>query len=730
MTAQTERKSLAERISKLTKYSKYIFDPLGPHDTSRVKKRPDRQKFRLVLASRPATGAPTHQPSTTVYDGLGDGFGYTHRYHKLVTSSNIGLHALRRDIHAETSTKDLGRRLADVIFRGYGEDEEDDKGEKDDKGRDDDKDKDKKEAEPRVERLAADLHTRRYNKIGGIALPGHPNLCYLNATIQALAATRFPFHLQRATQDAFGLSQMLPLHSKLIRTINAINQVFSRRFKGSLEKRIASGRVTRALRPEDLNLGYPFASDEGGGGGGGGADGASVERGKYRQQDVRDLVDALWGTLREEIANMPKLHRGWDERMTVQLVVERICMRCGHLTMESVRKPYIGDLQKPFAEGLDRLNKNWTIEVERTLEHFASTKTDLTRPCISCALHDLRDIHTRARHNLKSRARRERAATGYVSAQTATALKDISAQTALVNAELQYKHRTGLLPLTATGIVFGVGMSPHQQHPRALHSIVTEIGTLPTTVLLSYDLVRLSRAHGAVKNTMHLNVPPVLNFRPYFADKTAGAHVNANYECRAIVTHFGKDLATGRYYCQRQPWVKGESDESKHQGHQWWLCDEARTDAFAEVEDWPANAIGRRARHKLGGSIAELDYWRKYRFQETVPEGTFMPGEEAEEEVVEEIVGDMVEMVVEGVVAAEEEEREEEEGKKLGADEMEYGEDHNWGSGKRPEPRPPRRAPKPKKAPNLLSVWETPRKFEERTFWSRSPSYDDEDSGV
>ncbi|KAF3102053.1 hypothetical protein TWF103_007700 [Orbilia oligospora] len=101
-------------------------------------------------------------------------------------------------------------------------------------------------------------YSRLTKKIGAIARPATVNLCYLNAGIQALAATRFVHFVDRTDQItpiAGGGHGLVPITERIANAFRSVNQWYHAGFSGSLANRVAAGRVHQTPMPDTIGMG-------------------------------------------------------------------------------------------------------------------------------------------------------------------------------------------------------------------------------------------------------------------------------------------------------------------------------------------------------------------------------------------------------------------------------------------------------------------------------------------
>ncbi|KAK6526818.1 hypothetical protein TWF281_010016 [Arthrobotrys megalospora] len=496
--------------------------------------------------------------------------------------------------------------------------------------------------------LDGTYYIRQTRKLGAIARPYQPNLCYINASIQALAATRFAHFVKRPDQLAPVLSDghgLLPVTDRIRDAFRSINQWYDTGFEGSLNARVATGRVYLTPTPDTLGLNRlpfldPFTGDT-------------------PMCDVMEFLEELSDTLNQEYVNERQLFdnvadgSGWVEyRNPIQAeqVTKTSCLMCGYtyVQQETGREmAWVGALFKPHVDY--NPDGSAVITVGETLDHFTRVALVETEACISCNLIDSYDIYRRARRHVRARERKEKATESGVSAGTTAELVEIDNRLVVIEKGLRHKLTNQKIPVDPNGRLPGIHMRSEAMTPRAPQSRTRAISHLPDTVILGYDIVDPASRN---KNRTQLDIPQELAFAPWTVDTTAGNHSRdplqplrpptskfndgIEYECRAIVYHNGGDTNSGHYYTDRLPWIPRPEDvtagtDSK-QPYEWWFCNEALTDIFADDQPFPYLS-GAKQQEVLvvyerimdpadkadiiqPDSFDEFDYHREYPFSE------------------------------------------------------------------------------------------------------------------
>ncbi|EPS39256.1 hypothetical protein H072_6973 [Dactylellina haptotyla CBS 200.50] len=482
-------------------------------------------------------------------------------------------------------------------------------------------------------RLDNTKFSRRMPKIGSLARPGVTNLCYINATLQALAATRFPHFISRDRQCDDDM--YLNAHDALSGVFEGVNQWYNDGFGGALYDRVKKGRLTLTPKPPDLDLDkYPFTDD-----------------GETPQCDVKEFLESLHEVLEteKEIEKQGFLSQGHDKDGWINhespLVGEQTtkvaCLRCGYTYMETEERTWIGGIMKPFTDGQDGPR---ITDLEDTLDHFTRVRLTEDKSCVACDLTDLHELYTRASATAQAACAKE---TGDGSTTAPANLAAINKRIAIINQALRHKARNETIPVDNRGAVTGLEMRGADARSKTYHSETKAISKLPNTLVLGYDIIDQVDYYTRKKNKMHLTIPPVLIIAPWTVD-TSGSNFQRDpllplrpsdstfmdgveYVCRAIIYHQGDGTNSGHYFTDRLPWMSKDLGKDPHPPYEWWTCNEVVTDMFADDQPFPAPSAGKEQeamviyerildpKDKPGvtpRASDTLDYYRKYRFSE------------------------------------------------------------------------------------------------------------------
>ncbi|KAF3093905.1 hypothetical protein TWF102_007729 [Orbilia oligospora] len=392
-------------------------------------------------------------------------------------------------------------------------------------------------------------YSRLTKKIGAIARPATVNLCYLNAGIQALAATRFVHFVDRTDQItpiAGGGHGLVPITERIANAFRSVNQWYHAGFSGSLANRVAAGRVHQTPMPDTIGMGMlPFID---------------TASGFTPMCDITEFLDSIIGSLDDE---------------------------------------YLGELQT-----FHDLGASGWVDLAHTLDHFTRIALVESEACISCNLIDLYKINKRAQRLLKASAKGETDATSETSKKISADIIEIDRRLLAIEQGLRRKLTNDRIPVDDNGRLRGINMRSEAMTPRSPRSETQAISRLPNTIILGYNIVHSDTMK---KNRTQLKIPQVLSFASWTADITDGNHSRdplrplrpkgskyndgIEFECRAISYHHGETTNSGHYFTDRLPWIPNPRDvaagAAPREPYEWWFCNEYITDMFAADQPFP-----------------------------------------------------------------------------------------------------------------------------------------------
>ncbi|KAF3142355.1 hypothetical protein TWF569_007666 [Orbilia oligospora] len=396
-------------------------------------------------------------------------------------------------------------------------------------------------------------YSRLTKKIGAIARPATVNLCYLNAGIQALAATRFVHFVDRTDQItpiAGGGHGLVPITERIANAFRSINQWYHAGFSGSLANRVASGRVHQTPMPDTIGMGS--LDDEYLG----------------ELQTFHDLGASGWVN--------------YQNPTTCTQATKVSCLICGYTYVEEISR----------------------VDLAHTLDHFTRIALVESEACISCNLIDLYKINKRAQRLLKASAKGETDATSETSKKISADIIEIDRRLLAIEQGLRRKLTNDRIPVDDNGRLRGINMRSEAMTPRSPRSETQAISRLPNTIILGYNIVHSDTMK---KNRTQLKIPQVLSFASWTADITDGNHSRdplrplrpkgskyndgIEFECRAISYHHGETTNSGHYFTDRLPWIPNPRDvaagAAPREPYEWWFCNEYITDMFAADQPFP-----------------------------------------------------------------------------------------------------------------------------------------------
>ncbi|KAK6348904.1 hypothetical protein TWF730_009667 [Orbilia blumenaviensis] len=492
-------------------------------------------------------------------------------------------------------------------------------------------------------------YSRVTKKIGAIARPYIPNLCYINATIQALAATRFPHYILRPNQLNIvspGLD-ITPATDHLRTAFRTINKWYDTGFTGCLNTRAATGRIHLTPSPFDLALDQPPFT---------------AANGYTPMCDVKEFFEELSARLANEYTQESSIFHGipptahspawvdYPNPTMGQQATKRACLLCGYTYIEQETKVWMGSLYKPHWDanptGLH------TVSFTDTLDHFTRVALVHTEACISCNLIEFYNIHRRARRHLRRIGRTEKEKDGSISEGTTARIAEVERRMGEMERGLNRRLTSQQIPTDENGRLPGIYLRSEAATPRSPRADTKAISHLPDTLILGYDIINPSSLR---KNRTHVELQPIVDFSPWTADMSTGAHntdalqplrskdskfnKGIEYECRAVIYHVGMTTNSGHYITERLPWIPRPDDVTKgtdsKQPYEWWLCNESFTDMFTSDQPFrsacgakeqevmvvferiidPADKIAIPA-IKADGDFDVLKFQREYHFSE------------------------------------------------------------------------------------------------------------------
>ncbi|KAF3278323.1 hypothetical protein TWF970_004766 [Orbilia oligospora] len=448
-------------------------------------------------------------------------------------------------------------------------------------------------------KLTTTDYSRLAKKIGAIARPATVNLCYLNAGIQALAATRFVHFVDRTDQItpiAGGGHGLVPITERIANAFKSVNQWYNAGFSGSLANRVAAGRVHQTPTPDTIGMGMlPFMD---------------TASGFTPMCDITEFLDNIIGSLDDEyLMELQTFHdlgaSGWvnyQNPTTCTQATKVSCLICGYTYVEEITRVWIGALYKPHVDS--NVDGTHTVDLAHTLDHFTRIALVESEACISCNLIDLYKINKRAQRHLKASAKGEADATSDTSKKISADIIEIDRRLLAIEQGLRRKLTNDRIPVDDNGRLRGINMRSEAMTPRSPRSETQVISRLPNTIILGYNIVHSDTMK---KNRTQLKIPQVLSFAPWTADTTDGNHSRdplrplrpkgskyndgIEYECRAISYHHGETTNSGHYFTDRLPWIPNPRDvaagAAPREPYEWWFCNEYITDMFAADQPFP-----------------------------------------------------------------------------------------------------------------------------------------------
>ncbi|KAK6508217.1 hypothetical protein TWF506_010316 [Arthrobotrys conoides] len=442
-------------------------------------------------------------------------------------------------------------------------------------------------------------YSRLNKKIGAIARPSTVNLCYLNAGIQALAATRFVHFVDRIDQItpiSGGGHGLLQITENIANAFRSVNKWYNAGFYGSLSNRVAAGRVHQTPVPDTIGMGkLPFMD---------------TASGTTPMCDIMEFLDSIIGSLNEEYLREQQTFHNWgasgwvnfDNPTTCMQATKVSCLICGYTYVEETSRVWVGALYKPHTD--HNVDGSHTVNVAHTLDHFTRVALVENEACISCNLVDLYKIYRRTRRHLRTSAKGEADVTSAASKKIASDSLEIARRMLTIEQGLRRKLKNEKILVDENGRLRGIRMRSEALTPRSPRSETQAISRLPNTIILGYNIVQSDTLK---KNRTQLNIPPILSFAPWTADATDGNH-NRNplrplrpsdskfndgieFECRAISYHHGETTNSGHYFTDRLPWIPSPKDiaagADPRQPYEWWFCNEYLTDMFTADQPFP-----------------------------------------------------------------------------------------------------------------------------------------------
>ncbi|KAF3145805.1 hypothetical protein TWF594_003790 [Orbilia oligospora] len=442
-------------------------------------------------------------------------------------------------------------------------------------------------------------YSRLTKKIGAIARPATVNLCYLNAGIQALAATRFVHFVDRTDQItpiAGGGHGLVPITERIANAFRSVNQWYHAGFSGSLANRVAAGRVHQTPMPDTIGMGMlPFID---------------TASGFTPMCDITEFLDSIIGSLDDEyLGELQTFHdlgaSGWvnyQNPTTCTQATKVSCLICGYTYVEEISRVWIGALYKPHVDS--NVDGTHTVDLAHTLDHFTRIALVESEACISCNLIDLYKINKRAQRLLKASAKGETDATSETSKKISADIIEIDRRLLAIEQGLRRKLTNDRIPVDDNGRLRGINMRSEAMTPRSPRSETQAISRLPNTIILGYNIVHSDTMK---KNRTQLKIPQVLSFASWTADITDGNHSRdplrplrpkgskyndgIEFECRAISYHHGETTNSGHYFTDRLPWIPNPRDvaagAAPREPYEWWFCNEYITDMFAADQPFP-----------------------------------------------------------------------------------------------------------------------------------------------
>ncbi|KAK6512111.1 hypothetical protein TWF481_001006 [Arthrobotrys musiformis] len=441
-------------------------------------------------------------------------------------------------------------------------------------------------------------YSRLTRKIGAIACPYRPNLCYINAGTQALAATGFVHYITRPDQlhPIIGAHDITPITKRFASAFKNINQWYSAGFDGNLASRIGTGRVDITPDPVDIALGMPPFY--------------IPETGFTPMCDITEFLDNIVASFDNEYANEMINFMGtgagaegfvpYTNPIMGSQTTKIACLICGYTYVEQDLRPWVGALQKPQRDW--NYDGRFHVSLEDTLNHFTRVTVVENEHCISCNLIDvykiLKKAHEAQEKDVKAAATPEEAAAA------GPDIPEIDRRLKAVENTLRRKLTNHRIYVDDMGRVAGIPMRAEAVTPLSRLSKTQAISDLPNTVILGYNLVK---GLTSVKNRTLLTIPPTITFAPWTADMRDGGHSldpllplrppsskfndGIEYQCRAISYHNGTTVNSGHFYTDRLPWIPSNDDlasgKDSKQPYEWWLCNESYTDMFVADQPFP-----------------------------------------------------------------------------------------------------------------------------------------------
>ncbi|KAF3249927.1 hypothetical protein TWF192_005423 [Orbilia oligospora] len=379
-------------------------------------------------------------------------------------------------------------------------------------------------------------YSRLTKKIGAIARPATVNLCYLNAGIQALAATRFVHFVDRTDQItpiAGSGHGLLPITERIANAFRSVNQWYNAGFSGSLANRVAAGRVHQTPMPDTIGMGMlPFM------------DTASRFTpiswiGALYKPHVDSNID---GTHTVNLAHT------LDHFTRIALVESEACISCNLIDLYKINKRAQRHLKasaKGEADATSETSKKISadiIEIDRRLQAIEQgLRRKLTNDRIPV------DDNGRLRGiNMRSEAmtpRSPRSETQAISRLPNTIILGYN----IVHSDTMKKNRTQLKIPQVLSFAPWTADTTDGNHSR--------------------DPLRPLRLKGSKYND------------------------GIEFECRAISYHHGETTNSGHYFTDRLPWIPNPRDvaagAAPREPYEWWFCNEYTTDMFAADQPFP-----------------------------------------------------------------------------------------------------------------------------------------------
>ncbi|KAK6333444.1 hypothetical protein TWF718_011255 [Orbilia javanica] len=479
-------------------------------------------------------------------------------------------------------------------------------GDEDDDEEDDEENDDEEEPKlkPPPSRPAADPWTTGNDRqiITGIEHPEVTNLCYVNAALQALAATSYPEWVKTATLADYTSD---PSKGDLV---NLVDGIFDQLNRFTTKKYMTRATVKTPTADE---LCVPDLGQE--------------------QHCSVELIVRVNDLIRQN-TNIPD----YKNLFEVESLARRNCLDCGNVWTQVEQFPSL-QLNKPLKKaGTVTASLEWC----RRIEHWR------TGGCKRCRALAIRKILRRA---LKNSKRDGTSAANKKTIRDRIRFLEQSLQNHTINTLTEAEEKNlGLArrasyprrPQKAAGMTakdYKILQDAYQDElkRRTINydsdwAQTHEITNLPDILIMEFANVPSYSAQGRpIKLKTRVTFDPSIDLTDYVAGPNRNVDTgsfnlpiritldDANpkvpmFELRSILVHQGVDFRAGHWYCYRREW----KDPTNPLSEQWWYCDEASTLRVSKQDIFKATREDPRATRP--GQIYALIY-------EKVPEGGAVP---------------------------------------------------------------------------------------------------------